>query len=125
MRSIHKMYKVVQEEAQRRQRDTSYGLCHLIQDAKYADSNSLSDKEEEALIKHFKKHRPMRSRKHPFHSFAYNSAYRWNVNEDKPRGAYWWETDKEGKKQRLLFLEALIVHTRPWYIKLWDRIWWM
>lgn len=125
MRSVHKMYKVVREDAQKKQRDVQYGICHLIQDAKYADSNELSVKEEEALKRHLHKLRPTRDPKHPFSSFAYNKDYKWSTEENKPVGSYWWKNNEGGKKQRLLLLEALIMHTRPWYIKIWDKIWWI
>lgn len=117
MKSLYSIYKIVLSIAKKRN-ITDYGICHNISIAKGNDR--ITSKEEEKVIKHFKSCRPTFNR---FADFREHPSYHWL--DDKPFGAYWWETDREGYNQRLLFLQALIEDTKPWYIKLWDKIWWI
>lgn len=121
MRSLHTLYKIVLSEAIKNNRSPKYGICHLIQDAKFALVDKITFKEEERLDNHFKANRPHRS-KGSFKEFAHDKSYRWDEGKNRPSGAYWWDTDEEGKVQRYLFLNALIEYTAPWYIKVWRKV---
>jgi len=123
MRKLCTLYRIVLEEAPIRGRGVDYGLCHMIQDGKYTgNKDHLTEEEQDKLIRHMNTLRPNRTKSHPFRSFAYDVTYKWNYNEGIPFGSYWWLNNEKGKEQRILFLEALIEYTTPWYVKLWRQL---
>ena len=108
MRSLTKLYSIAIDNFHLK--GDCDGLCHLFD---LLQERQIISKREHIKIRiHFSKNKPRANNK--YHKSFFNDRIRTNM-------AYWWELNREGNKQRLLFLKQLRNDTQHW----WNKLWWI